>query len=216
MVLPQLPHVAFMRALIIHWPSEYDVHTLYTSLLASSIYNSASSPHLRTGIQYGAPWTQVLCIANRIRNCVTIAASIRLPPQASFADPRVRPRDLMQRLCTAASTSTYCQEYIYLPLEYMQGFSRNSEGDAYLELALLISCGYTDKSVLRYMVYLHKAGKLRPYTLGRPAEDLIWCIERWGSGRRRQCYKHNDCTCFSEGNALGRTKLVLRSGMHGE
>jgi hypothetical protein len=209
-VLPQLPHIAFIRALIIHWPSQYDVHTLCTSLLASAIHNSASSPHRRTRIQHGATRRQSIRIVDRIRNCVIIAASIDLPSQAPFTDPSVRPRDLMQRLCTAASTSSYCQEYIYLPMEYMEGFSRNAEGDAYLELALLVSCGYTVEPVLRRMVSLHKTGKLRPYTPGRLAGHSMRCVERWSPGRRGRCCQHRNCKCCPQESALEvrRTRRV--------
>jgi hypothetical protein len=107
-------------------------------------------------------------MANRIRNCITIASHIGLPDNSPFADPSIRPRDLMQHLCTAALTSTYCQEYIYMPWDYDRGFRSFAEGDAYLEVALLTAYGYTAEPVLLTMVRLVKEGTLPPYRMGAP------------------------------------------------
>jgi 5-carboxymethyl-2-hydroxymuconate isomerase len=154
-------------------PSTYQgvVPTLHTSLLASAMYNSASaaSPRARRAR------LQTLRMADRIRNCTTIAAHLSLPTDAPFADPNTKPEDLMRHLCTAASTSIHCQEYIYVPTSHAWGFRTFSEADAYLEVALLVVLGYSTESILYTMVKLSKEGKLALYAKDS-AKNIV---EQW-------------------------------------
>jgi hypothetical protein len=178
-MLPQIPRLALMRRLL--WNSDHEnMTTLHIDLLASATHNSAdasSAPSRRTRIE-------ATRITDRIRNCITIASQIGLPENSPFADPSIGPRDLMQHLCTAASTSRYCQEYMYMPSCYHQRFTRFAEGDAYLEAALLVASGYTAELVLHTMERLVKEGKLIHIMSGRrwmpvQAPGQIFYNDRW-------------------------------------
>ncbi|EAT85310.1 hypothetical protein SNOG_07844 [Parastagonospora nodorum SN15] len=144
-LLPQLPRLLIMRTLL-HSPQS----THPTSLLASAIYNST-----RTLPKYHQHFTHATPrIARRIRNCSIIASHISHPPFTP---------SLLQRLSTAASTSIYVQEYIFMPSYYEQLFASTAEGDACLEVALLSVCGYEMEDVIKTMVRLVGKGDLEKY-----------------------------------------------------
>jgi hypothetical protein len=178
-MLPQIPRLALMRSVLRNSDQE-NMTTLHIDLLASAIHNSAdasSAPSRR-------PRIETTRIADRIRNCITIASQIGLPENSPFADPSIRPGDLMHHLCAAASTSRYCQEYMYIPSSYNQRFTSFAEGDAYLEAALLVASGYTAEPVLHTMKRLVKEGKLIHIMGARRripvrAPDQLFYNDRW-------------------------------------
>jgi hypothetical protein len=153
--------------------------TLHTSLLASAMCNSASA----VSSQSRRNRLKMPRMAERIRNCTTIAAHLSLPKDSHFVDPKIKPRDLMQHLCTAASTSILCQEYMFIPWYYAQDFRTYAEGDACLEVALLVVCGYSTGAVLHTMVRLVREGKLAPYSKCKPD---VYVEKGWRWTARRQ------------------------------
>jgi hypothetical protein len=184
-MLPQIPRMALMHALLHPMAQQQKGPTLYLTLLASALCNSASAASSKPRRSR----RRIPRMAERIRNCTTIAAHLNLPRDAPFADPNSKPRDLMQHLCTAASTSILCQEYTFMPEYYAQGFKTYAQGDACLEVALLVVCGYSTDAILHTMVGLVMNGKLAPYSLGGPnvynedAGGWRWYVRRHISGQ---------------------------------
>jgi hypothetical protein len=148
-----------MRTIRPWHPGENHGAALYTSLWASAMCNMAKPPsHGRR--RWKLPQYR---ITERIQNCVIIATHLQSESKDSSVQSQAQPNVIRQRLCTAASTSTYCYEYVYMPSCYTQYFRTYAEGDAYLETALLVACGYSSKAVVSTMVNLVKNGKLGPY-----------------------------------------------------
>jgi hypothetical protein len=176
-----------------NWP------TLHTSIFASAICNSASaSSSKRRPSRRETPR-----IADRIQNCTTIAMHLGLPSNSPGKLPAfsISPRELMQRLCTAASTSIYCQEYIYMPSYYEQLFQTHAEGDACLEAALLVACGYEFAEVVKAMIKLVEMGELKPYLKGK-YEWEVRRERRWGDGRSGRTYGRSDFSFLGGGVSL--------------
>ncbi|KAH5879130.1 hypothetical protein HBI91_029210 [Parastagonospora nodorum] len=183
-LLPQLPRLLIMRTLL-HSPQS----THPPSLLASAIYNST-----RTLPKYHQHFTHATPrIARRIRNCSIIASHISHPPFTP---------SLLQRLSTAASTSIYVQEYIFMPSYYEQLFASTAEGDACLEVALLSVCGYEMEDVIKTMVRLVGKGDLEKYVWGRYAWE-VRRERRWMKGVGERKYGRMDISCIGgEGSVL--------------
>lgn len=177
---------------------------LPTSLLASAICNSARAPTRRR--RRAVAWP----IVERIRNCVMIASHLgpdvlNAPKETPFEYAWFQPRDFMQLFCTAASTSTYCQEYMYMHSSYVQYFATYAEGDIYLEVALLVACGFCPRQVVSTMVEFVKEGKLRPYVGGK-----VWghtkSGRRWPSGVNEQHDPDRKWNCGRCGKSFGDTR----------
>jgi hypothetical protein len=187
-----------MRALFRCSPAQDDPNnTPITALLASAICNSSRSTAARCrSTRIGTP-----LIAHRIRNCLTIASYLNpLEGSCYIAGPEARHKALMLDFCSAASTSTYCQEYMYMPLDYWQWFGTYGEGDVTLEVALLVACGYSTEQVLKIMPQLAKEGKLAPYSRNGATGGA-------NCRKRRKDLVH-DGTCISYGMAYERATVV--------
>ncbi|KAH7398954.1 hypothetical protein DE146DRAFT_512890 [Phaeosphaeria sp. MPI-PUGE-AT-0046c] len=203
-VLPQVPHLAFMRAIMRRQPGKKKGASLYNLLLASAICNSASAPSRGRRGNRAPPQ----CIVERIRNCVVIANHL-LPSgvedASRFVDIQSHSAVIMQGLCRAATTSMYCQEYIYMPSSYSQYFGTYGEADAYLETALLVACGYSAEPVISTMVKLVKEGQLSPY-MG----DKVWghtkSGRRWPSGTYEQHDSDVEWNCSRCGKTFWDTE----------
>ncbi|KAL5118201.1 hypothetical protein ACEQ8H_003873 [Pleosporales sp. CAS-2024a] len=185
--LAQMPHLALMRTLIRQSYVDEQGPTLHTSLLATALFHSAStaSPRRRP-LAHETPR-----IAQRLRNCVAMAARI---------DPAFSRTELLRRMSTAASSSIYIQEYIYMPSYYQQLFQTTAEGDACLEVALLMVCGFGREQVVKSMVGLVKDGQMRPYAQGK-YEWEVKRERRWGNGGRVRKYGRSDLS-FLGGRAM--------------
>jgi hypothetical protein len=145
--LPQLPCLPFMRVTcsvprgtLIH----HHAHTFYTSLLAAALYNPLSRARSRhTATSRSRPHGHIV---HRIQNCVIIAQHISGP--TSY--------DLFRHFCKKASTSRYCLRYMYLH-RYSHDIEHtgvSGEANAYVEIALLVACGYGFEAVRRVIVEL--------------------------------------------------------------
>ena len=108
-----------------------------------------------------------------MRNCVLIAEKITCPFEFHYhrynhGPPLVAPGSFcsMQtvgKLCYAASLSTCCQQYMCIPELYFAKFKNGVEGEVYLELALLVACGYDVQEVRMMMIKLAKENMLVGY-----------------------------------------------------
>jgi hypothetical protein len=168
-MLPQIPRLALMRRLLQNSGHE-NITSMHMDLLASATCNSAgasSAPSRRRRMKKSH-------MADRIRNCITIASHLSLPKNSSFADPNTKPVDLMRHLYTAALSSTYCRQYMYMPTQCTDWFQNVAEGDAYLEAALLIACGYMAESVLHTMSRLVNGGILPRYRVSVHRSGIFW------------------------------------------
>jgi hypothetical protein len=98
---------------------------------------------------------------------------------ASSITPRLDAKGLMRRLCTAASTSLWCLKYMYIEMEYFPAFNTYREGEAYIEVALLVACGYATDDVLTAMLRLAKMNRLRNYTPDWSHEPVVTWGDDW-------------------------------------
>lgn len=129
-------------------------------------------------------------IVARIRNCKTIADNIpstHAPDDSNEGSSHLsdtlgmESKSMLYRLCVMASTSHYCHQYIYTYEYYSSSFKSSAEGDAYLEAALLVACGFAIEDVKSAMVKLAKEGKLARY--GRTSPKQF----RYYNGAWRMC-----------------------------
>jgi hypothetical protein len=130
-------------------------HTFYTSLLASALSNPSSGAHSRhTATSRSHPMPHIV---HRIQNCVIIANHISPRTESSS-------EDLLNRFCVAASTSRYCQRYMYAYRQSRHELSWTyTEADAYLEIALLVACEYRFEDVKYWMLELLERRVLMQY-----------------------------------------------------
>jgi hypothetical protein len=151
-------------------------YNFHTSLLASAIYNSSSDTSRCFRAARPSPsnlWRSDTNIADRIQNCVTIAAAI--------TSPSPKPKELMRSLSIAASMSTWARDYMYMPYYLSGGFDTYRESDALLEVALLVAYGYDKQDVLEALLSEAKKGLLKPYRTGWADEaQAMWF--KYGSG----------------------------------
>jgi hypothetical protein len=113
----------------------------------------------------------------------------------------------MLTLCTAASTSTYCQEYMYMPWKYWQWFNTYAQGDVCLEVALLGACGYSTKDALKIIPKLQEEGKLAPYSSAGSTGHRKYGKRR--DLRPRRVYNDYDLwTCMTSEMAMDRATIV--------
>jgi hypothetical protein len=127
-------------------------------LLASALFNATQVPIRKCHYP----------MAHRIRNCTLVARCID-----ANHDPTHR-RELVEMLCTTASTSRRCFSYIYTMLRSGLGAHVGFDDDVLLEAALLVACGYEIDDVKTWMVKLGRKGFLRGYR-GKKSDD------RWQS-----------------------------------
>ncbi|KAF2829900.1 hypothetical protein CC86DRAFT_403238 [Ophiobolus disseminans] len=146
---PRIPRLLMMRTFGLLARQE-TLTTFHTRLLASAIYNSSRSPR-------HSSWHKRSQMTHRIWNCMRIASILDSPCGKLGTD------ELMRRLCNAASASIWCREYMYLPELFAASFESYHDGDPYVEVALLVACGYSSQDVLDGMLKLAKRGKLKYY-----------------------------------------------------
>ncbi|CAO2651291.1 Nn.00g095880.m01.CDS01 [Neocucurbitaria sp. VM-36] len=181
LLLSQLPYIGFVRAFIHNERLPNKKKDLPITLLASAICNSSrpsgsSRRHIRTPR-----------IANRVRNCTTIATHIATTSGSLPFHVTHSARTLMQSFCNAASTSAYCQEYMFMPTQYDARFKSCAEGDMYLEAALLVANGYPIEEVKIWMVRLAKEGKLMRYRKNSGL-GVGGCSRGWGMCGQEHVY----------------------------
>jgi len=198
----QIPRLAMMRAARDNLPGQKGATSLHTRLLASAIYNSSRNPS-RSRLSQKKSRHEMPQMSHRIRNCVRIASTIDSPSEWST-------QDLMRRLSTAASTSLWCLEYMYTPVYYTVAFGSHREGDACLEVALLVACGYSTQDVLDSMLRLARLGKLKHYRKGwvDQTEQLLRETGMRGLGGRHVVFGVGEKSCAGYG-AEALTELEL-------
>lgn len=193
-----------MRALFRNKPVKYEPNNLITTLLASAICNSSSA----TTPQRSSARVSTPRMVHRIRNCTIIASHlIPLDEPCYGVHPEVGRKALMLAFCSAASTSTYCQEYMYMPWNYWQWFSTYAQGDACLEVGLLGACGYSTEGALRIIPRLKKEGKLAPYSsAGSTGQGK--CGKRRDLRPRRIHDEYDLWTCMTSDMAMYKAAVV--------
>ncbi|KAH7090488.1 hypothetical protein FB567DRAFT_519979 [Paraphoma chrysanthemicola] len=197
--IPHLPSLALIRTLNPHnritpspSPSSSE-NTLIYSLLANSIRNTYTAYTALSPFRQKRVARRVPAIVHRVRNCIVLAQRLdHISPPISTSLPNVT---FLTHLCTLASTSVYVHEYIFLPWKFYPGFTTCGQGDAYLEAALLVACGYEIRQVVGAKVELMREGKADKYRVcnveyhGWTGARNRWWVEGPYGMRRRMAYR---------------------------
>ncbi|KAH8730658.1 hypothetical protein GQ44DRAFT_451604 [Phaeosphaeriaceae sp. PMI808] len=186
-LLGQVPRLALLLTLIRTSLKRENDTKLHTSVLASAMYNSSRALASNRRARLATPR-----IVNRIRNCTTIASTLCPLIDPTSKNPNPGPKELMRRFCNAASTSIYCHEYMYMSSAYVDWFGLYAEDEAYLEVALLVACGFSKEGALESLFKLAKQGKLAPYIVGRP-DRTIMRARRWNYNANRLGLAYRYC-----------------------
>jgi len=136
-------------------------YNFHTALLASGINNSSSNNSRSRQVARPSPenlWSPGSNIADRIRNCVTVALVIN--------SPRPNLGDLVRSLSKLASMSTWARDYMFMPYYFSGGFDSDKMAQVYLEVALLVAYGYDKQDVLTAFLGEARKGLLKGYRIG--------------------------------------------------